>query len=508
MAEQADTADDRRTEPELRRRLLALGYGLGCHTLFAVGVGAMIVAMYFGMSRSIGRVPAPWRLLANALLLLQFPLVHSLLLTRPGGAVLKRLAPRAVSASMSSTSYALVASVQVLALFALWTPSGVIWWRAGPPLLWVMVALYATSWLLLGKSIWDAGPALQTGFLGWWSVFKDRPPAYPPMPTKGLFRLVRQPIYVAFALTLWTVPTWTPDQLTVALALTGYCLGGPLLKERRFSRRFGDRFKAYAAQVPYWSPWPRPIARRGDVARRNDLSIYREPVDWWSGDIRWLRVLRNMVPARLAFFDPIVGDWRDKVVLDLGCGGGFMAAALAERGARVWGIDISETAIAAASRHAAANSLPIDYCVGDGVSLPYPDHSFDIVVCVDVFEHVENLGRMLAEIHRVLRPGGRLLFDTINGTRLAAFVMVTIGEAFLRLAPRGAHDPALFVRPRTLAKQLGDLGFEVGDFAGMGPRGLNRRLDVTFGRLPTLAIQYLGQARAPRPSRDLERVLR
>jgi protein-S-isoprenylcysteine O-methyltransferase Ste14 len=79
-------------------------------------------------------------------------------------------------------------------------------------------------------------------------------PVFPDMPTGGLFRLIRQPIYVSFALTLWTVPVWTPDQLAVACTLTAYCLAAPLLKERRFATRYGSRFAAYKAAVPYALP--------------------------------------------------------------------------------------------------------------------------------------------------------------------------------------------------------------------------------------------------------------
>jgi protein-S-isoprenylcysteine O-methyltransferase Ste14 len=222
---------------------------------------------------------------------------------------------------LATTTYAIVASIQVFLLFALWTPSGVIWWHAEGAMLWFLGGLYLAFWLLLLKAIWDAGIALQTGFLGWWAVANRRAPVFPPMPTTGLFRIVRQPIYVAFALTLWTVPTWTPDQLALAVVLTAYCLIAPMLKERRFRLRFGQNFLAYADKVPYLLPWPRP------PTKRNDLSIYDASADWWGGKTRWLRTLQNLIPARFAFFDPIVGAWRGKAVLDLGCGGGFMAVA-------------------------------------------------------------------------------------------------------------------------------------------------------------------------------------
>jgi protein-S-isoprenylcysteine O-methyltransferase Ste14 len=109
----------------------------------------------------------------------------------------------------------------------------------------VEIAIEHCLLIAAAQKVGSLGP-LQTGFLGWWAVANDRAPVFPPMPTTGLFRIVRQPIYVTFALTLWTVPTWTPDQFTVALVLTSYCVAGPLLKEKRFRRRFGQDFVTYA----------------------------------------------------------------------------------------------------------------------------------------------------------------------------------------------------------------------------------------------------------------------
>lgn len=231
---------------------LALGYGALCHAVFAVAVLAMILAMAFGMSESLGRVPEPWRIPANAALLLQFPLVHSLLLTRRGGGWLSRLLPH--GGTLATTTYAMIASIQLLALFALWTPSGVIWWRAEGAALWVVLTVYAVAWLLLMKASFDAGAEVQSGALGWMSLAANRKPIFPDMPETGLFRVIRQPIYVAFALTTWTVPVWTPDQLALALTLTAYCLLAPMLKERRFRARYGARFEAYRARTPYALP--------------------------------------------------------------------------------------------------------------------------------------------------------------------------------------------------------------------------------------------------------------
>ncbi|MFM9939724.1 MAG: methyltransferase family protein [Hyphomicrobiaceae bacterium] len=240
--------------PGAGRIALALALGLVCHAIFATAVLAMITAMFFGLSESHGRVPWPWALVANLALILQFPLAHSLLLTGPGGRWLARLIPGPHGATLATTTYAIIASAQLLALFALWTPSGIVWWRAEGGAFWAICVVYAASWLLLMKASFDAGAEVQSGALGWMSLLAKIRPMFPDMPTTGLFRVIRQPIYVAFALTLWTVPVWTPDQLALAISFTAYCLLAPRLKERRFAARYGERFQSYRATVPYAVP--------------------------------------------------------------------------------------------------------------------------------------------------------------------------------------------------------------------------------------------------------------
>ncbi len=171
----------------------------------------MIAGMWLGVRRGLGSVPMPWAWLTNLLLLAQFPLAHSLLLSGRGRKVLVHFAPADSGQTLATTTFAILASIQLFALFALWTPSGVVWWHAEGPVLWGIAALYAGSWLLLIKASWDAGAEVQSGLLGWVSLLRGVKPQFPPMPHKGLFRLIRQPIYVSFALTTWTVPTWTPD---------------------------------------------------------------------------------------------------------------------------------------------------------------------------------------------------------------------------------------------------------------------------------------------------------
>ena len=232
---------------------------------------------------------------------------------------------------------------------------------------------------------------------------------------------------------------------------------------------------------------------------RNDLTIYNTVADrWWSDDIRWVRTLKNLVPGRLAWFDRHM-DWQGRDILDLGCAGGFMAEALALRGANVTGIDPAEDAIDAARAHARESGLRIGYDVGVGEALPYHRASFDAVVCVDVLEHVADLAKVLSEVVRTLRPGGLFLFDTINRNPLARLATITVAEDVLRLLPRGTHDPAMFIRPTELRAAMQRAGLVPGPITGLGPRGLNRRLDLVFGPLPLTAILYMGIAQKPAP---------
>jgi protein-S-isoprenylcysteine O-methyltransferase Ste14 len=259
--------------PGKGRITLALIMGALCHLIFAMAVLSMMAAMFFGMSESFGRVSWPWAILANAALIVQFPLLHSFLLSKRGTKIVARLIPGPHGGTLASTTYAIIASLQLAALFLLWTPSGIIWYRADGTAFVLIFGLYAATWLLLLKASFDAGAEVQSGALGWMSLLGKIKPVFPEMPTQGLFRLIRQPIYVAFALTLWAVPVWTPDQLALAISYTAYCLIAPRLKEKRFEQRYGAAFDRYRDRVPYIIP------RRTALKRTTPKRTTKEPKD-------------------------------------------------------------------------------------------------------------------------------------------------------------------------------------------------------------------------------------
>lgn len=237
---------------------LALGWGLICHATFAVAIVAMFVGVQSGLASGLGTLHGPAALVANAALVLQFPLLHSYLLGERGRRWLERCAPRAIAHELAPTVFATSASLQVLVTFVAWSPTGVVLARPTGAAAVVANVVYVVAWLLLVRSIHDAGMANQTGFVGWSAVVRKRPLDFGPFPTHGLFRLCRQPVYLAYSLMLWAAPVRTPDGLVLASAWTAYCVLGPLLKEKRYARWFGPAYEAYRRATPYFLPRLRP----------------------------------------------------------------------------------------------------------------------------------------------------------------------------------------------------------------------------------------------------------
>ncbi|MFO0687965.1 MAG: isoprenylcysteine carboxylmethyltransferase family protein [Myxococcota bacterium] len=235
-------------------RWRAVALGVACHATFLAAIAWMIASLHEGLALGRGRLIGPAAWAANAALALSFPLLHSWLLTPRGASALDRLlADR--DGRLRCTTYAFVASLHLLVVFGLWSPVG---HRIAPAadgiLHGLREGLFAGSWVLLARAMYDAGLDIQSGWLGWSSVVRGRPPRFKAFPTGGLYRFTRQPVYVAFACTLWTSPVLTTDGLLIASIWTLYCLLGPLHKEQRLLAREPARYRTYQARVPYFLP--------------------------------------------------------------------------------------------------------------------------------------------------------------------------------------------------------------------------------------------------------------
>jgi 2-polyprenyl-6-hydroxyphenyl methylase/3-demethylubiquinone-9 3-methyltransferase len=210
-------------------------------------------------------------------------------------------------------------------------------------------------------------------------------------------------------------------------------------------------------------------------------------------------------------------------ILDIGCGAGFLANALAAEGHRVSGVDMSRGSLKVARargemkrersahppgrRSAAADSAvpaAAAYHVADAYRLPFRDAAFDAVVALDFLEHVTAPGRVIAEAARVLRPGGLFFFHTFNRNRLAWLIVIKGLEWFVRNTPEHMHVLPLFIKPGELEAYCRAVGMRPEEMTGIRPAlGLpfwkmlaTRRVPADFRFVPTasLNISYLGYA--------------
>jgi 2-polyprenyl-6-hydroxyphenyl methylase/3-demethylubiquinone-9 3-methyltransferase len=178
--------------------------------------------------------------------------------------------------------------------------------------------------------------------------------------------------------------------------------------------------------------------------------------DWWSEeasfDIFSLRHCMN--PVRYGYFKRRLQQLHlpGKTVLDIGCGGGFLAEEFAREGFTVTGIDPAARSLEAARKHAADNNLEIDYREGKGEALPFPDASFDIVACCDVLEHVDDLTMVIGEVARTLKPGGVFCYDTVNRTWLSKVALIKISQdwSFTSWSQPNVHVWEKFIKPAEL----------------------------------------------------------
>ena len=226
-----------------------------------------------------------------------------------------------------------------------------------------------------------------------------------------------------------------------------------------------------------------------------DNAIYdTEP---WRDDRRPLAALGALTPVRFGYIRDVLVrtlgvDPAGKRVLDIGCGGGFLAEECAALGCAVTGIDPSAPSIAQAAAHARRAGLTIAYGVARGEALPFAAATFEIVCCCDVLEHVDDLDRVIAETARVLMPGGVYLFDTINRTMLSKLVVIKVFQEWrlTRFVAMNLHDWRMFLRPRELAAILTRHGLDCRAMTGINPRGNSLRAMRALWQLKRGAITY------------------
>ncbi|MET0330095.1 MAG: bifunctional 2-polyprenyl-6-hydroxyphenol methylase/3-demethylubiquinol 3-O-methyltransferase UbiG [Dyella sp.] len=211
---------------------------------------------------------------------------------------------------------------------------------------------------------------------------------------------------------------------------------------------------------------------------------------WWDPDGE-SRPLHDLNPVRGAYVAARL-DLRGARVADVGCGGGLLSEALARAGAQVTGIDLGEKVIGIAKLHLHESNLTVDYRVQSSTDLAAAEPaSFDAVCCMELIEHVPDPAALVADLARMLKPGGQLFMSTLNRTPAAFGAAILGAEYVMRMLPRGTHHYAKFLKPSELGGLVRRVGLQLEDVSGLGYNPLNRKAWLSR----VTAINYLLHAR-------------
>jgi 2-polyprenyl-6-hydroxyphenyl methylase/3-demethylubiquinone-9 3-methyltransferase len=198
-----------------------------------------------------------------------------------------------------------------------------------------------------------------------------------------------------------------------------------------------------------------------EIAKFSELAHH-----WWDPNSEF-KPLHEINPLRLKWIDeqaPLAG----RKVLDVGCGGGILAEAMAGAGADVSGIDLYEKALKVANRplHEAGKNVDYQLVSAEDHAAQHPG-KFDIVTCMEMLEHVPDPASVVVACSRLVKPGGWVFFSTLNRNAKSYLLAVVGAEYILKLLPRGTHDYARFIRPAELARMTREAGLDTQELIGM-----------------------------------------
>ncbi|HEY1391841.1 MAG TPA: bifunctional 2-polyprenyl-6-hydroxyphenol methylase/3-demethylubiquinol 3-O-methyltransferase UbiG [Methylibium sp.] len=227
---------------------------------------------------------------------------------------------------------------------------------------------------------------------------------------------------------------------------------------------------------------PAELAKFSELAHR-----------WWDVDSEF-RPLHQINPLRLDWIDRMAG-LSAKRVLDVGCGGGILADAMARRGAQVLGIDLATKSLKVAQLHALEAGTPnVEYreIAAEALATEQPS-SFDALTCMEMLEHVPQPASIVRACAQLVKPGGWVFFSTIARNPKAFLFAIVGAEYLLNLLPKGTHEYARFIKPSELAHHARDAGLDVVAMRGMQYNPLTRRYWLS----DDTSVNYLMACRRP-----------
>jgi len=222
--------------------------------------------------------------------------------------------------------------------------------------------------------------------------------------------------------------------------------------------------------------------------------------EWWDPTGKFAP-LHRLNPVRIAYIrDRVAAHWqRDALngeplkglsLLDIGCGGGLLSEPMTRLGASVTGVDASARNIATASVHAARQDLSIDYRQGTAETLAESGAQFDVVLALEIVEHVADVDLFLRSCGRMVKPGGLLFLSTLNRTAKAWALAIAGAEYVLGWLPRGTHDWKKFLKPSEVARGLRAGGIEPQEIVGVVYAPLSRKWSLNNNDLDVNYMLY------------------
>ena len=198
---------------------------------------------------------------------------------------------------------------------------------------------------------------------------------------------------------------------------------------------------------------------------------------WWDTESEF-KPLHEINPLRMSYISRKINP-AGKKVLDIGCGGGILAEAMAHHGANVTAIDMADASLSVARLHQLESKLEIDYQKSSAEQFA-ETHSeeFDIVSCLEMLEHVPEPAKVIQACHDLVKPGGTVFFSTINRNPKSYLLAILGAEYVLNLLPRGTHDYARFIKPSELAAWSRDSKLDLQDQIGMAYNPLTRKYSL------------------------------
>jgi 2-polyprenyl-6-hydroxyphenyl methylase/3-demethylubiquinone-9 3-methyltransferase len=204
--------------------------------------------------------------------------------------------------------------------------------------------------------------------------------------------------------------------------------------------------------------------------------------------------LHDLNPLRLQYIERIAS-LRDLEVLDVGCGGGILSEAMARAGARVLGIDLSQSVLDVAELHALEGSVPAVYrAIAAEELVQERAAAFDLVTCMEMLEHVPDPAASVISLAALVKPGGDVIISTLNRNPVAFAVAIVGAEYIARVLPRGTHEYLKFIRPSELARWGRAAGLELKDLTGIAYNPFTR----SFRLSPNTDVNYLAHFSRPR----------